>query len=303
MLFAASADADSRITSAALTPADWIVAAAVLAAGIVLGRTVQALLVRFVQRGDAEEGAAVAVGRFVGFVFAAAGLVYGLSVLGVRLAPLVGALGIGGLAIAFAGQTIIANFLGSIILQLRKPFHRGDQILTNDCEGTVVDVNFRTVVLRSFDGERVLVPCAHVLSNPITNYTVLGKRRTTLSVSVSFATDLERARTVLVDAVRAVEGVLDTPPAEVWVEEFADSGVVLAIRFWHLPDIANLWRVRSDVAVAARRTLERSGIEIPFPQRVLRFADGAAARSPADDGERSASRASGRDGGANPSPG
>src|SRR5918911_169522 len=102
----------------------------------------------------------------------AGGVMYSLSVLGVRLGPLVGALGIGGVALAFAAQTILANFLGSIILQLRRPFRRGDQIATAGCEGTVEDVNFRTVVLRTFDGERVLVPCSQVLSNPITNHTV-----------------------------------------------------------------------------------------------------------------------------------
>jgi small conductance mechanosensitive channel len=283
MLVASAAETD--ITPAGLTVGDWLAAGAVLVAGIVVGRVVQGLLIRVVHRGeaDADEGAALALGRFVGFVFAAAGLVYSLSVLGVRLGPLVGALGIGGLAVAFAGQTILANFLGSIILQLRRPFRRGDQIATNGCEGTVIDVNFRTVVLRSFDGERQLVPCSQVLANPITNYTALGQRRTTLSVSVSYDTDLQRARDVLLEAVTGVEGVLDRPSAEVWVEEFADSGVTVAIRFWHAPDIATLWRVRSDVPVAAKRAVERSGIEIPFPQRVLRFADPAPAQRPGDD--------------------
>ncbi len=276
MLIARAAETDTAITPAGLTIADWLVAGAVLAAGIVVGRIVQGLLVRIVhhEEADADQEAALALGRFVGFVFAVAGLVYSLSVLGVRLGPLIGALGIGGLAVAFAGQTILANFLGSIILQLRRPFHRGDQISTNGCEGTVVDVNFRTVVLRSFDGERLLVPCAQVLANPITNYTALGRRRTTLSVSVSYDTDLERARDVLLEAVTGMDGVLDRPSPEVWIEEFADSGVGVAIRFWHAPDIATLWRVRSEVAVATRRALERNGIEIPFPQRVLRFADG-----------------------------
>ena len=254
-----------------ITPGEWLAAGVIFATGIVFGRLLQAVLVKVVRRGDADKGAAVALGRFAGFVFASVGLVYGLSVLGVRLGPLVGALGIGGLAIAFAAQAILANFLGSIILQLRRPFHRGDQISTNDCEGTVEDVNFRTVVLRTFDGERALVPCAEVLAQPIINYTVLGSRRTTLPVSVSYDADLSRTREVLLDAVSAADGVLDQPAPEVWVEEFADSGIDLAIRFWHAPDIATKWRVRSEVAVVAKQALDQAGIEIPFPQRVIRF--------------------------------
>jgi small conductance mechanosensitive channel len=272
LLLIAAENSDGAVNNQ-ISAGEWIAAAAILVAGIVIGRAVQGLLVRVVRRGDADKSAAVALGRFVGFVFAAAGLVYGLSVLGVRLGPLVGALGIGGLAIAFAAQAIITNFLGSIILQLRRPFHRGDQIATNDCEGTVEDVNFRTVVLRSFDGQRILVPCADVLANPIINYTVLGRRRTTLSVSVGYDADLQQTRSVLLEATRAAEGVLDRPPPEAWVEEFGESGIDVAIRFWHAPDIATMWRVRSEVAVAAKQALDRAGIEMPFPQRVVRFVD------------------------------
>ena len=260
------------LAAGSITPGEWVLAAVIFAAGVVVGRALQAVLVKVVRRGDADKGAAVTLGRFAGFVIAVVGLIYGLSVLGVRLGPLVGALGIGGLAIAFAAQAILANFLGSIILQLRRPFHRGDQISTNDCEGTVEDVNFRTVVLRTFDGERALVPCAEVLAQPIINYTVLGRRRTTLSVSVSYDADLDPARKVLLEAAARVEGVLDQPAPEAWVEEFADSGINLAVRFWHAPDVATKWRVRSGVAVAVKQALDQAGIEMPFPQRVIRFA-------------------------------
>lgn len=126
-------------------------------------------------------------------------------------------------------------------------------------------------MLRTYDGERVMVPCAQVRSNPITNHTALGRRRTTLSVGVSYGADLRRAIDVVLDAVREVDGVLPRPAPEVRVEELGESGVALAMRFWHAPDIATLWR-RSDVAVAAKRALDDAGIEIPFPRRVLRFA-------------------------------
>lgn len=272
MVVANAVEADTAITTAGLTVGDWLAAGAILVTGIVVGRTVQGLLVRVVHRGDADQGAAVALGRFVGFVFAAAGLVYGLSVLGLRLGPLVGALGIGGIAVAFAGQTILANFLGSIILQLRRPFHRGDQIATNDCEGTVVDVNFRTVVLRSFDGERLLIPCSQVLANPITNYTALGQRRTTFSVSVGYDADLESARGVLLDAVASVEGARQPQPRGL------GRGVCRLGRPGGHPLLA-CTRHRNAVAGTKRggcwgQACPRAqGIEIPFPQRVLHFTD------------------------------
>lgn len=278
----------SVVAASSVTMGEWIAGGAVFLAGIAIGRALQAVLFRVVRRGDADKGAALAVGRFVAFVFATAGLVYGLSVLGVKLGPLVGAIGIGGLAIAFAAQAILANFLGSIILQLRRPFHRGDQISTYDCEGTVEDVNFRTVVLRTYDGERALIPCAEVLARPIINYTVLGRRRTTLSISVAYDADLVRVRELLLEAVAGADGVLEQPPPEVWVEEFADSGIELAVRFWHAPDIATKWRVRNNVAVVTKQALDRAGVDIPFPQRVIRFA--------VEDGREESHRAAGEDG-------
>jgi small-conductance mechanosensitive channel len=252
---------------------DWLTAAAVAVVGVVVGRVVRTLVSRAARGDQGPVEAAEFVGRFVGLVLAGICVVYALGVLGVSLGPLVGTLGVGGLALAFAGQSILGNFLASIILQLRHPFRRGDQVsVGKDSEGTVDEVNFRTVVLRTFDGQRVMVPCADVLASPIINHTTLGRRRTTLALSVAYEADLEKALTVLRTAIAGVKGVLERPAPEVWVKSFEDSGIGLAVRFWHAPDVASLWRVRSAVAVAAKRALDEAGIDIPFPQRVLRFA-------------------------------
>jgi small-conductance mechanosensitive channel len=286
----AVAPTNDAIVSHGLTARDWALAGAIALVGLVLARVVRGAVSRAAGRDDGHGAAAEAVGRFAGLSLASVAFVYALGVVGVRLAPLVGALGIGGLALAYAGQNILANFLASLILQLRRPFRRGDQISVAECEGTVDEVNFRTVVLRTFDGQRVLVPCAQVLGTPITNHTTLGRRRTTLEVSVDYDADLDQARAVLLDALRGVDGVVDRPPPEVWVKTFDESGVTLALRFWHPPDTATLWRVRSDVAVAAKRALDDAGIAIPYPQRVLRFASD---RDPSSMGQQA--QPSGRD--------
>ena len=261
----AVAAASEVVAKADLTWWDWAEAGAILVVGVIAGRVLKAVLARSVKRGDAEHSAADVVGRMGGALILVAGIVYALGVLGVRLGPLVGALGIGGLAIAFAAQSILSNFLASVILQLRRPFRRGDQIRTGECEGTVEEVNFRTVVLRAFDGERVYVPCADVLSHAITNHTARGRRRTTLDVGVGYDADLDEARQVVLKAVETVDGVHEHPAPEVWVESFGDSSVNLAVRFWHAPEVSTKWRVRSEVAVAVKRALDDAGIDIPFP--------------------------------------
>jgi small conductance mechanosensitive channel len=270
--------AAEEVVASPLTWHDWLAAALIFLGGMLVGHLVRRLIVRTFFKGNDEQLAVEVVGRIVTTVAAVAALLYALAHLGIRLGPLVGALGIGGLAVAFAAQSILANFLSSVILQTRRPFKRGELIRTNDVDGMVEDINFRTVVVRTFAGEKVQVPCAEVLSKPIVNNSTLGRRRTTLELGVGYNADLDKARSVLLKAIAGVDGVRDKPEPEVWVVEFAESGITLHLRFWHAPDIETLWRVRSDVAMAAKRALDQAGITIPFPQRVLHFADSPEAR-------------------------
>ncbi|HEV3400266.1 MAG TPA: mechanosensitive ion channel domain-containing protein [Acidimicrobiales bacterium] len=270
-VLAAAETPRQEVIADGLTAADWVTAGVILAVGIAASAALRTILGRALRRGDSERSAANVLTRGLGWLVVAAALFWSLALLGLRVGPLFGALGIGGLAVAFAAQSILANFLASIILQVRRPFRKGDQVTTNDCEGTVESVNFRTVALRTYDGERVMVPCADVLSRPIVNHTTLGRRRTTLEVGVAFGTDLDAARKLLLDRVQHTDGVLERPPCEVWVKEFGESAINIAVRYWHPPDITSLWRVRSHVAVAIKTAFDEAGIEIPFPRRILGF--------------------------------
>lgn len=260
---------EEEVLAEGLTAYDWAFAAAVLVTGIALGRLVRAVLARRYADDDGEAGAAEVLGRSAGMVLSLAGFVYALAILEVRLTPLLGAIGIGGIAVALAAQAVLANALASTLIRLRHPFRRGDQIRTHDVDGRVVDVNLRTVVLVSMDGERVLIPAAKVLDEPIVNYTARPRRRTTLEVGVDYDADLRTACRVLHDAALGAEGVLAHPQPEVLVAGFGESSIDLAVRFWHGPTIGEMWKARSEVAIAAKEALDGAGIDIPFPQRVL----------------------------------
>lgn len=265
-----------EVLAEGLTLGDWTLAAAVFIGGIMVGRILKSLISRrFREKGDTAAYAANFIGSVFGWVLALTGFVYALGILGVRLAPLFGAIGIGGIAIALAAQSILANVIASILLQTRRPFRRGDQISSNGYDGVVDDVNLRAVALNTFDGERVLIPAADVLSSPIVNYTTLGARRTTLTVGVSYDADLHEAQELILDAVRSVGQVLLSPEPEALVEQFGESSIDFAVRYWHHPQRALLWQVRSEVAMAIKHNLDVAGINIPFPQRVVRQAPAA----------------------------
>lgn len=263
-----------EIVPSGLSTADWVQAGIIAAAALLVAVMLNRLVVRLVEAGSSSRfGVARLLGRLAALLTFAAGTVYALNTLGVRIGPLLGALGIVGLAVAFALQQILENFVASIIIQARSPFRVGDQVQSGDWEGTVQDINFRAVVLRTVDGTRVVIPSASVLDSPIQNLTAFDLRRTTVTVGIAYDTDLDTATGVIEVAVQRAEGVASHPAPEVLVEELAESSVNLAVRFWHEPSIAGMWTARDAVLRMTYRALGEAGIEIPFPQRTVSFAD------------------------------
>lgn len=262
-------DLQGAIDTGGLQAVDWLVAGVVLGVSVVLALVAGRILSRLFERRGSEGFVADLLGRLVGYVVVAVGLVYALSVLGVRVGPLLGALGIAGVALAFALKDILENFIAGILLQIRRPFDKGDQIITGDYEGTVREVNARSVVIDQPSGEQVIVPSASLINQPIVNLTAHGLRRTTLEVGVAYDTDLDQAKEVIETALAAVDGVADHPAPETRVYQFGDSSIDIAVRYWHAPTIARMWSVRDDAARAVKAALDAAGIEIPFPQRVV----------------------------------
>ena len=209
------------------------------------------------------------IARLISHVIFVFGLVYALGQIGVSVGPLLGSLGVVGLALAFAFHDILENFIAGILMVLRRPFTIGDQIATNDYSGTVEDVTLRSMAMRTYAGERVYVRNAMVWKNPIVNHTELGERRTTIEVGVSYDTDLDEAARVMLAATTSISGVSEVHPVEVFIHEFGESSIDFAVRFWHQPQHAVEWAVRDEVARAIKRSLDAATIEIPFPQRVV----------------------------------
>ncbi len=264
--------------------AEVLQAAVAFAASLVLAVALRRALVRVLDR-DAGRHLGRVAGRFVSVVVVVVGAVYALGIVGVQVGPLLGALGVGGIALAFAAQDILQNLIAGVLLQVRRPFRIGDQVKSGDFEGRVDDIDLRVVQLTTYDGLTVYLPNADVLQAPIVNFTRTPSSRGELAVGVAYDTDLERARSLLLQACAAAAGVQAAPPPEVWVREFGDSSIELVVRYWHAADIASRWRVRSAVAVELKRALDAAGIAIPFPQRTLWFGPGGTALRVERDGE------------------
>ena len=192
-----------------------------------------------------------------------------LSELNVELGPLVGALGISSVLVAIALQPVLGNLVGSVVLDARRPIRRGDQIHSNGHAGTVMDINGRAVVMKTFNGEVVYLPNLKVLDEPLLNQTRDEYRRTDLSFQVAYDTDLRSAQKALIKVLRQLPALELAPPAEVIVTGFGESGVDMQARFWHPSEELTARWVISEVAITIRETLAAERITIPFPQLVV----------------------------------
>ncbi len=190
---------------------DWLTAGAILL-GAVLVAVLARIVVRRAVRRQADPTIADLAGRVVSWGILGFALIYALDSVGVAIGPLLGALGIIGIAVSVPLKHILENFVAGLLIQIRRPFTYGDQIASGDVEGTVESVDSRSVTVVTPDGETVRLPSSQVITQPITNHTQQGARRTSIPIGVAYGTDLRRAEEVFLEAVRHVGG--GAPPTQ-----------------------------------------------------------------------------------------
>ena len=134
------------LTGDSLTSGDWLRAGGIVLASIAIAIAANRLARSVLGRMHGSGMAAIVTARLIGYLFVLVGLVYALNTLGVRVGPLLGALGLGGLVLALALQKVVENFVGALILQTRRPFTVGETVRLGDEMGVVTDIDSRTTV-------------------------------------------------------------------------------------------------------------------------------------------------------------
>ncbi|MEM7760400.1 MAG: mechanosensitive ion channel family protein [Cyanobacteria bacterium P01_A01_bin.40] len=190
---------------------------------------------------------------------------------GLRLGDIVATLGLGSVAVGFAFQDIFKNFLSGILILIQRPFRIDDQIIIGDYEGTVEQIDIRTTQLRTYDGERVLMPNSEVFTSPVRVRTAFEQRRTDLAVGVDYNTSLPEAKRILQSTIEGVAGVLDSKPAEIDLVGFGDSSIDFIVRYWTNPRQPQVRQVQTKAIIAIKDALDAADIGIPYPIRTLYF--------------------------------
>ncbi|MEM8722044.1 MAG: mechanosensitive ion channel family protein [Cyanobacteria bacterium P01_G01_bin.39] len=190
---------------------------------------------------------------------------------GLRLGDIIATLGLGSVAIGFAFQDIFKNFLSGILILIQRPFRIDDQIIVGDYEGTVEQIDIRTTQLRTYNGERVLMPNSEVFTSAVQVRTAYEHRRTDLAVGVDYNTSLPQAKNILQRTIEKVDGVLDSKPAEIDLVGFGDSSIDFIVRYWTNPRQPQVRQTQTRAIMAIKEALDDADIGIPYPIRTLYY--------------------------------
>lgn len=195
----------------------------------------------------------------------------GLPLVGIDLTALSvfgGALGVG---LGLGMQKIAANYVSGFILLLDRSIRMGNLISVGNERGVVSQITTRYTVLKGMSGIESIVPNETLVGAVVQNETFTDpKVRIALPVQVSYATDLEKAMGILVEAAGNQARVMTDPAPGAFVEAFADSGINLQLGFWIRDPAEGTLGIRSAINLEIWRRFKEVGIEIPFPQREVR---------------------------------
>ena len=190
---------------------------------------------------------------------------------GLRLGDIVATLGLGSVAVGFAFQDIFKNFLSGILILIQRPFRIDDQIIIGDYEGTVERIDIRTTKIRTYDGERVLMPNSEVFTSPVRVRTAFNQRRSDLAVGVDYNTSLPEAKRILQKTIESVDGVFASKAPEIDLVGFGDSSIDFIVRYWTHPRQPQVRQVQTRAIIAIKDALDAAGIGIPYPIRTLYY--------------------------------
>lgn len=251
-----------------------ILAAIVLAIGVFLARYVNKYVQRIIRRFSSH----AAVNRLVSsivttiFVLFVIMIVLGILQLDTALQSLLAGAGVAGLAIGLALQDPIINLYSGVMMSTKSSFRLGDLVQTNDFFGTIKNINLRSTILETPQGQEVIIPNKTTYQNPFMNYSTLGKRRIDLSCGVSYGDDLEKVKQLAIEAIKNKIDIKEGTDVELFFNEFGSSSINFVLRFWINDYRQGVYlEAQSDAIVAIKKAFDENDIMIPFPIRTLDF--------------------------------
>ncbi len=239
----------------------------------VVGRiAILPLVDRVLQARDLDEHARTPLRKVTSIVvvFAAVAIAFGAAGLGNFLTAIATIGAAATLAIGFAMQDVLKNFVAGVFIYTDKPFRIGDWIEWDGNSGIVEDISLRVSRVRTFDNELLTVPNSQLTDGVIKNPVAKDKLRLKFVFGIGYDDDIDQATEIILEEARNHDEIMDDPEPSVRLTELADSYVGLQSRIWIAqPSRADWVRTRAEYVKNVKERFDAAGINIPYPQRDL----------------------------------
>jgi small-conductance mechanosensitive channel len=222
-------------------------------------------------------GQKFALERGIGYVVFVVGLIVGLQSMGLNLSTLMVMGGAVGLGIGLGLQTVANNFVAGIILLIERSIKVGDRVEVGELNGDVVQIGLRATWVRTNDNINVIVPNSEFTEKRVINWTAEDRQiRFSIPVGVSYRSNPEQVREILLKVSAENPDVLQYPKPDVIFVGFGDSSLNFELRVWTIRRVQTPNILKSELYFAIFRAFGEHGIEIPFPQRDLHLKSASA---------------------------
>lgn len=262
------------INDAVVAIPNLVLAAIVLALGIFLARYVNKYASRVVRRFSSQGAVNRLISSIITTIFVLFVIMVVLSILQLdtALQSLLAGAGVAGLAIGLALQDPIVNLFSGVMMSTKKSFHLGDLVETNGYFGKIKNINLRSTIIETLQGQEVIIPNKTSYQNPFTNYSTMRQRRVDISCGVSYGDDLEKVRDLCIRTIQETIDIKEQTEVELFFKEFGDSSINFTLRFWLSdPSQKNYLKAQSESIIAIKKAFDNNDIVIPFPIRTLDF--------------------------------
>ncbi len=209
----------------------------------------------------------VLLGKVFSIVFYFVAVMFGLSSLGVDLTAFAVFSGAVGVGIGFGLQKIVSNLISGFILLLDNSIKPGDMIQLDEKFGTVNEMGARYISVTAWDGTEYLIPNEDIVTGRVINWTHTDRYiLLTLNIGVSYSSDLNLVKELILKAVENNERVLKEKPPACYLKGFGDSSVDFTLFCWISDPENGMMNVKSDIYFKIWDLFKENHIEIPFPQ-------------------------------------
>lgn len=239
--------------------------------GRIMIKWIRKLVRKMLERSNVDKGVETFVDSLLKFVLYGILLFTIATKFGFDTASVAALIASAGVAVGLAVQGSLSNFAGGILILLLKPFVVGDYIIEDNHgdEGTVKEIQLFYTKLLTVDNRTVVIPNGMLTNNSLTNVTHMDERKLELKVSISYESDLLKAKAVLADLIRKESRIMQDKEHRIFVDELGDDGVILGMRCWVSTE--DYWNVRWDMLEEIKLTFDRESIVIPYRQMNVRI--------------------------------